>query len=369
MSEYQYYEFQAIDRPLTEEEQALMRQLSSRVALTPTSAAFTYNYGDFRGNPRQVLAQHFDAMLYLTNWGSKQLLFRFPQALIDIDQVKPYGVEEMIFFTSVDQYIILNIQFFEEEGGDWIDGEGWLPSLLPLRNDLLQQDYRLLYLAWLKAIPFEDIADFVQEPPVPAGLGQLPPALRNFIDLFEIDEYLIQAAAEASPPLTPASPEQLRQALGRLSGEERDNFLLRLAQGEPHLTIELNRRLQKLAGQATSGQPKPKRTVGQLFQRAQQVQAEAHHKQAAEAEAKRIQELKALAQREDQTWQEVETLIQKSQSKAYDEAVQLLVKLRDLALYQGQEATFQQRLNWIYNHYSNRSALMRRLRDVGLYQV
>ncbi len=42
MSEYQYYEFQAIDRPLTEEQQAYMRSLSSRVELTPTQAVFTY---------------------------------------------------------------------------------------------------------------------------------------------------------------------------------------------------------------------------------------------------------------------------------------------------------------------------------------
>lgn len=35
MSEYQYYEFRTIDRPLTDEEQAAMRQLSSRVVLTP----------------------------------------------------------------------------------------------------------------------------------------------------------------------------------------------------------------------------------------------------------------------------------------------------------------------------------------------
>jgi hypothetical protein len=30
--EYQYYEFQTVDKPLSEEEQAIMRQLSSRVA-------------------------------------------------------------------------------------------------------------------------------------------------------------------------------------------------------------------------------------------------------------------------------------------------------------------------------------------------
>lgn len=64
MSEYQYYEFQALDRPLTQAERGEISQLSSRVVLNSTSAAFTYHYGDFRGKPESVLEKYFDAMLY-----------------------------------------------------------------------------------------------------------------------------------------------------------------------------------------------------------------------------------------------------------------------------------------------------------------
>jgi hypothetical protein len=60
MSEYQYYEFQTIDRPLTAKEQAEIKELSSRVQLTPNRAIFLYNYGDFRGDPEKVLTQYFD---------------------------------------------------------------------------------------------------------------------------------------------------------------------------------------------------------------------------------------------------------------------------------------------------------------------
>ena len=51
MSEYQYYEFQTIDRPLTPKEQAEIKELSSRVKLTPTQAIFLYNYGSFYNKP------------------------------------------------------------------------------------------------------------------------------------------------------------------------------------------------------------------------------------------------------------------------------------------------------------------------------
>jgi len=51
MSEYQYYEFLAIDRPLSAEDLAYVRTLSSRVQPTSTQAVFTYSFGDFRGDP------------------------------------------------------------------------------------------------------------------------------------------------------------------------------------------------------------------------------------------------------------------------------------------------------------------------------
>ena len=47
--EYQYYEFQAIDCPLTKAEQKYVQSLSSRVRPTATRAVFTYSYGDFQG--------------------------------------------------------------------------------------------------------------------------------------------------------------------------------------------------------------------------------------------------------------------------------------------------------------------------------
>ena len=148
MSEYQYYEFLAIDRPLSAEDMAYVRTLSRRVEPTPTHAVFTYSYGDFPGDPLKLLAKHYDALLYLANWGSKQLAFRFPRAALDQAALQPYyyGVEE-IELTTVSQHVILNIVFREKEGFGWIEGEGLLAGLAPLRDDILRGDLRALYLA------------------------------------------------------------------------------------------------------------------------------------------------------------------------------------------------------------------------------
>ena len=91
MSEYQYYEFRAIDRPLTEEEQAAVGKLSSRVDLSPTHAIFVYNYSDFPARAEEILARYFDAMLYMANWGSCHLRFRFPKNAVDLEQTLGEG--------------------------------------------------------------------------------------------------------------------------------------------------------------------------------------------------------------------------------------------------------------------------------------
>ena len=50
MSEYQYYEFQAIDRRLTEKEMQELRGYSSRARITPTSFVNEYSFGSFKGD-------------------------------------------------------------------------------------------------------------------------------------------------------------------------------------------------------------------------------------------------------------------------------------------------------------------------------
>lgn len=233
MSTYQYYEFQAIDRPLTAEEQQAVAKLSSRVEPHPRQAVFVYHWSDLPGNPRQILAKYYDAMLYMANWGSRQLMLRFPLSALDLDEVQAYCqpliVQDYLSLSTVGEYALLDITFHPEESYDWVEGEGWLPAMLSLRDDILQGDYRTLYLAWLRAMEVEDLLDSVQEPSVPPGLKKLSPALRAFVDFFEIDEMLVQVAAEASGRQQAESQDWLKQAISRLSREERDAFLLRLA--------------------------------------------------------------------------------------------------------------------------------------------
>ena len=374
MSEYQYYEFQTIDRPLTAEQQAAMRKLSSRVELSATRAAFNYSYGDFRGEPLKVLEEHFDALLYIANWGSKQLAFRFPRGAIAAEQLEPYllGDEESYVgdIHTTPQHLILNLETREEEGYGWIEGEGLLDPLIPLRAAILRGDMRALYLFWLRCAADqaewvdadEDAIDTLSEPPLPPGLGDMDPALQAFAEFFAVDHDLIAAAAEASASLT-ANDEPLEQWLTLLPEAERNDFLVRLARGEPHVDVALLRRLRAVAGANTApAAGSPRRSFEELQAAAKrQAQLRRQHERAA-AEQARLAKLATLAQREAEIWASIPALLAKRNASGYDEGVARLVDLRDLAAHRGQQAAFAARLAEVIAPYAASPAVQRRLK-------
>lgn len=365
MSEYQHYEFQAIDRPLTEDEQAAISQLSSRVQLSSTKAIFTYSHGDFPDDPFQVLTKYFDAMFYIANWGTLQLMFRFPKSLIDFQSIQNYCIEDCLTLCEVGNFAILEILFENSEGFGWIEEKGYLDSFIGVRDEILQQDYRALYLTWLKTFTWEDLDPEESEPPVPSGLGKLSQPLRSFVEVFEVDEYLVKVAASSSVPQTSISDEAWLQAIAKLPGPERNRFLLRLAKGESNLSVELNKRLLEFLA-IPQPESQPRRTRKQLVLESQRERQQEKIRQQQEAKAQRLKELEALAKREDLAWKDVEALIKKGQAKFYDDAVQLLLKLRDLAAYQNQKPAFQERLNQIHSQHSRRATFIKRLHQVGL---
>ena len=116
MSEYQYYEFRCIDRPLTAEEQKEIGGWSSRTHPTSTMAIFIYNYGDFPKDEKRVVEQYFDAMFYIANWGTKRLIFKFPKELMNIDSIKPYCTPEEISISESGKNLLLDFYFSDEEG-------------------------------------------------------------------------------------------------------------------------------------------------------------------------------------------------------------------------------------------------------------
>src|ERR1700683_1998337 len=181
MSEHQYYEFLAVDRPLTAAEQAEVRQLSSRARITATSFTNEYQWGNFGGDPSLMMRRYYDAHLYLANWGTHQIMLRLPRTLLSPKIAEQYGVDGHVGVTTTSESVILDL-VSEDDSGEWVEGaEDSLSAIVGVRSELAAGDLRALYLAWLSAFGGwerdedafgEDDEDW-EEPPVPAGGGAL----------------------------------------------------------------------------------------------------------------------------------------------------------------------------------------------------
>ncbi|MFD7165101.1 hypothetical protein [Streptomyces violascens] len=142
MSEYQYYEFRALDRPLNREEQEQLRAISSRARITATSFTNTYNWGDLSGNPRQMIERYFDAHLYVTNWGTHRLILRLPKQALPQRTVQPYCLDHRIETWTTRTHLLLDLTS-EDEDGDWIEGaDDSLAALIGVRDELAVGDLR-----------------------------------------------------------------------------------------------------------------------------------------------------------------------------------------------------------------------------------
>jgi hypothetical protein len=172
MSEYQYYEFQAIDRTLSEADRLTLRGLSSRARITATSFTNSYEWGDFKGDPARLMATCFDLHLYLANWGSRRLMIRLPRRLVDRSRLDAFLAEvECAAVSGSGDNLILDINRDEVASEDWDDGSGWLAALAPLRAEVLGGDLRLFHLLWLTAVE-DDVFEADEPEPMP-GIGRL----------------------------------------------------------------------------------------------------------------------------------------------------------------------------------------------------
>jgi hypothetical protein len=226
VSEYQYYDFRAIDRALTKAEMAELRSVSTRAVITSTSFTNHYEWGDLKADPLKLLEKYFDTFLYVANWGTRELYLRLPLELADYKVLRAILPGESAQVRKSGNCVVVAFEN-ESEDGDWDDGTGWMGSLMPLRSELLRGDIRCLYLGWLLCVQNEEFGDDELEPAVPAGLNELSAPLHSFIEFLRIDEDLVEVAATASAPLN-AGPdrEELAAWIQRLPEKEKNNLLV-----------------------------------------------------------------------------------------------------------------------------------------------
>jgi hypothetical protein len=388
VSEYQYYEFLSIDRPLDDAEQAQVRSLSTRARITATSFVNEYHWGDFKGNPNRLMERYYDAHLYVTNWGTHRVMFRLPCDLLEPGVVEDYRVDDQLSSWVADEFIVLDF-IGEDRAGEFdfdYDAEALLSAIVGVRAELAAGDLRPLYIAWLAAYGawerdedvFDRDADNDLEPPVPPGLAELTAAQRALADFLRLDNDLIAIAAQASLPLEEAAddPGDLAAWVARLPVTEKNVLLARVARGEAaRVRMEL---LRGFRGDTAPAIPAlARRTVADLLDDAARRRAD-HERQLAAQRAgeearreralalARERRLDELAHQEEAAWARVDALIITRKPAEYDAAVTLLTDLQALAERDDRHDAFTLRTVEIRQAHARKPSLIERLNRAGI---
>ena len=372
MSEYQYYDFYSIDRSLSKDELERIRTYSSRVNPSSRRATFAYNYSDFRYDEEEVLNDFFDMMLYVTNWGSRRLLMKFPAKLVSYKALKEYEIdasydyEEGIRVFKKGSNVLIDLDQ-TIEGGDWIEGEGMLDDLLPVRAQILNGDYRVLYLGWLHLVSENpEIPEDYSEPPVPANLQQLDDSLESFAYLWEIDWDLIQTASERSEVVESLSDEALASQIAKLSHREKDQFLQELIRNEVKAKHELRKRLRELHIGPEESTTQSRRTLAELMARRAEVYQEQLEKQKLAAEQAHRKKMARIEQEEPNMWKEVYENAELKKAKGYERATEILKELKEYYEYTKNQAAFDDKMGDVLDKFGRLTSFKRRLQANGI---
>ena len=382
MSEHQYYEFLAVDKPLGEREQKALRAISTRAHITATSFTNTYNWGDLKADPQSMLMRYFDAFVYVANWGTHQFAVRLPSGAVDVKALSRYR-GGCVTLMKRGNRVLVDFCAEEVESDGWEEGEGWMTALAPLRADILSGDLRSLYLGWLLSAQSGDLEDDVVSPPVPPGLSNLSGSLSSLVEFLDMDPDLVSAAAKwsAGGNEDSFSQEDFSAWVLGFPLSEKDSILKRIVEGDDlHLRPELlkrfreERRMKTAAHDGATDGRLP--TVAELLRATDALREERKRKEAErrgreskkrekKAAAERKKYLAALASRQDRAWEEVENLIGMKQGAKYEAAVRLLKDLHDVSVSQGAEAACISRIRSIRDRHERKPAFIGRLDKAG----
>lgn len=383
MSEYQYFEFLAIDRPLSAREMDHLRAISTRARITPVSFVNEYNWGSLKADPVDFMRRFFDAHVYLANWGEAIFMVRLPLEAIDEKTLEPFCTTSHLTVEKLPNHWLLTWSLLGEteeyDPFDFIEETGWMARLAPVREELLRGDLRSLSIGWLRAMTTGEAGVDAVVPAAMNGLQEWTGAQMALAEFLDVDKDLLAGAGMESRPGQSAEADEtvFDTWLDQLSQPEARQYLRQLLAGQGvRAEREVKRRFT--AWQATRGPVEQgrRRTVADLRQlaeraREQRMLEEAGARREAEAVRKKLRDfrLAQLALDFPKAWKSVQAEAGKGHASAYDAACQQLVDLRDAYDQQALSASFQAEFRQFLNEHRRRKALVTRLVKAGLCQA
>ena len=360
MSEYEYIEFRAVDRPLTDEELAFAEKQSSRAKISRSCFSSEYHYSSFRGDVDGMLRRGYDIYLEYTNYGTRIIKIRLPYGLPFAKKLSSKYIDgEQLKWKrdSEGEAGILTLEPFYEELEETWEFEDCLDAVASIRQQLIGGDLRALYVLWL-CVAGDDNCDPTEtvEPPVPLGLSDFDFGVAGLFHFFEVDPLLITAASdnpalaesrsqnEATTPTVPSPADRLKPWLQSLKINQATVYLEQFLIGDAAaVKAEI---LAGIAKQRASSSPgdwptvELNRTFEELMSCTQKLreefQAQLKKKNAAKAKRDAAKAERARKKRladmtkDPQKWlAESERLVDARGIENYKLAAEILADLRD----------------------------------------
>lgn len=371
MSEYQHVEFRAVDRPLTDTELAYARKQSSRAEITSWSFQNFYTFGDFHGNVQGMLRRGYDIFLHYADFGIRTIAIRLPNGLPFAEKLWSQYIGSGELTWSPDPRGnggILTLDPYHEPGelDDLWEFEKYLRSAIEIRKRIQLGDLRALYLLRLITLidsqeePLETL-----EPPVPAGLGEIPKDFHTFLDFFGLDSLLISAAAEVSPEQPNIhSQEKLIEQWVTSQDESDAKSLLQAFLTRDPVAVKAETIAKALNGKNNAGWPtvSPSRTGLELLTRTEQLrkaqnekerekQAAAEKRKAAKQAQDRKERMELMVKDPNKWLRKVDKLVKARGIHNYETAAETLDELREaLADKDGKRITQQHAAHLAQKH-------------------
>lgn len=375
MSFHQHYEFLSLDRPLRADELAEVGNISSHASVSPNRFAVSYDYGDLRGNPDEILARWFDLHLYRSSNGAR-LAIKLPADLLDAATIEAFEIADIQEFVVRGSHILLTWNLEEDDGG-WIEDDEVTEeasALAGVRSALLHGELWPLYLGWLSWQPYRDGEDgdggddeSGEEPPIPPGLSAADPACRALAAFLGVSMDLVAAAAECGPkPNAARTTNDIAAWLATQPTRDKDAALAAvLESGGGDALAALRQRFALWRRSAAVAQSQ-QRTYAELADRASVLASERSRAEADRKARARAAHLDSVAKQATKLWAVVEGLRDDRTQSGLEKAVSTLVDLRDAAARQGTRAEFDKKLAVFAATLSPTRSLHKRLVAAGL---
>jgi len=380
MSEYQYYDFRAIDRALTPKQMEALRKISKRARITPVSFTIEYNFGALRKDPEVLLRRFFDAHVYLSNWGAVTFMLRLPIDALPKPVAEAFSGLASLQIQSDEEFWIVSWRIEGESAEDWLGGDedgDWMSRLVSVREELLRGDFRSLYIGWLADVRDQWFDEEESEPLLPGGLGSLTAAQEALSEFLMLNPDLLAGAAAGSPDFVPDEPSQAETDdwLASLAPDDVRPILNKLLKGESlRAERELTQRFTNWR-RSLAGDPEPPRlrTVGEILRAADDAT-----KNRLEQDRILIQRLEEVRRKQNEyylgllaadfgtAWAEVGKELVRGTGPAYEKCCAAIVDLRDAYTLHSDQDAFSMDFKSFMAPHMKRGAFLRRLQEAGL---